>query len=271
MKEHDEHGKQQSSKCKTDEVLGVYSEVFSAKSSVEGGQDGGVATALLVSGLQRGAFDCAVVVQRKHGYLAEAVVVQSVDDVLKARGTKYLRVNTVFKLKELVEGGYRRIAVVGTPCQVRAARKLQSALLRSYPDLELTLIGLFCFEAFKYEKLKEETRRLLAVDLDAAEKTQIRRSKFVVRVDGKDNSVNVKELKAAVENACQRCSDFTAEYADISVGSVGSDEGYSTVIVRSPTGKKLVYNLDLSRGNIRNEEVVKVAVRKKKTRTEDLT
>ena len=264
MKEHDEHGKQQSLKCKMDEVLGVYSEVFSAKSSVEGGQDGGVATALLVSGLQRSAFDCAVVVQRKHGYLAEAVAAETVDDVLKARGTKYLRVNTVFKLKELVEGGYRRIAVVGTPCQVRAARKLQSALLRSYPDLELTLIGLFCFEAFKYEKLKEETRRLLAVDLDAAEKTQIRRSKIVVRVDGKDNSMSVKELKAAVENACHHCSDFTAEYADISVGSVGSDEGYSTVIVRSPMGQKLVGNLDLNRGNVRKEEIVRLAALKRK-------
>ncbi len=82
--------------------------------------------ALLAAGLERGLFDCAVVVQRGKGYRAEAVVAETVDGVLKARGTKYLRVNTAAKLRGLVEAGRRRVAVVGTPCQVRATRKLQS-------------------------------------------------------------------------------------------------------------------------------------------------
>lgn len=263
LNEHDEKIKQRFLKGTSDESIGVCSDVFSAKSSVEG-QDGGVVTALLVSGLQRGLFDCAVVVQRKTGYRAEAVVAETVDDVLKAKGTKYLRVNTASRLKGLVEGGRRRIAVVGTPCQVRAARKLQSVLLGRYKDLELTLIGVFCFEAFNYEKLKEATQRLLGVDLDAAERTQVRRGRFVVRVDGKDSAVSVKDLKAAVEEGCHRCLDFTAKYADVSVGSVGSDEGYSTVIVRSAVGQKLVENLDFDRGNVRKTEIIKLTVLKKK-------
>jgi coenzyme F420-reducing hydrogenase beta subunit len=245
------------------ENIDLYSEMFSAKTLIEG-QDGGVVTSMLVWGLQRGLFDCAVVVQRKQGYRAEAVVAEAVCDILEARGTTYLRVNTVSKLKSLVESGGRRIAMVGTPCQVQAARKMQSVLLKMYPDLELTLVGLFCLEAFNYEKLKGEVRRLLRVDLDAAEKTQIRNGKFTVWVGGKESSVSVKELNAAVEKGCSQCSDFTAIYADVSVGSVGSDEGYSTVVVRTPVGRKLLENLDLTRGAVRRKEVVRLAAFKKK-------
>jgi coenzyme F420-reducing hydrogenase beta subunit/Na+-translocating ferredoxin:NAD+ oxidoreductase RnfD subunit len=253
---------QQFLKGTADENIGVYSEMFSAKSSIEG-QDGGVATALLVSGMQKGLFDSALVVKRMDGYWAEAVVAENVDDILQAKGTKYIRVHFMSKLSDLVAKGKRKIAVVGTACQVRAARRVQQSILSEYPDLELTIIGLFCFEEFNYWKLKAETKRLLNVDLDRAEKTQIRKGKYIVRVDGKDNSVSVKELNAAVENGCLRCPDFTAVYSDISVGSVGSEDGYSTVIVRSDVGEKLLEKLDLTKAGVKKDEVTKLAIQKK--------
>jgi coenzyme F420-reducing hydrogenase beta subunit/Na+-translocating ferredoxin:NAD+ oxidoreductase RnfD subunit len=246
-----------------DENIGVYSDMFSAKSSISG-QDGGVASALLVSGMERGLFDSAIVVKRTSGYWAEAVVAENVDDLLQAKGTKYIRVHMMSKLLDLIAKGKRKIALVGTACQVRAARRVQQSLLGDYPDLELTIIGLFCFEEFNYYKLKEETNRLLGVDLDRAEKTQIRKGKYVVRVDGKENSVSVKELNNAVENGCLSCPDFAANYSDISVGSVGSDDGYSTVIVRSDVGEKLLQTLDLAKGKVNKEEVTKLAIQKKK-------
>jgi coenzyme F420-reducing hydrogenase beta subunit/Na+-translocating ferredoxin:NAD+ oxidoreductase RnfD subunit len=247
----------------TDEDIGVYSDIFSAKSSYQG-QDGGVATALLVSGMQKGLFDAAIVVRRVEGYKSTSFVAESVDDIVKAKGTKYMRVRMMSKLGELVAKGKRKIAVIGTPCQIRAARRIQQLLLEKYPDLELTMIGLFCFEEFDYNKLKEETKKLLKVDLDKAEKTQIHKGKFIVRIDGKESSVAVKELNNAVENGCLSCPDFPAKYADISVGSVGSEEGYSTVIVRSAVGEKLLEKLDLAKGKVKKEEIAKLAVQKKK-------
>jgi coenzyme F420-reducing hydrogenase beta subunit len=174
-----------------------------------------------------------------------------------------MRVSMMSKLGDLVAKGKRKIAIVGTACQVRAARRIQQSLLGKYSDLELTIIGLFCFEEFNYYKLKEETDRLLGVDLDRAEKTQIRKGKYIVRVDGKDNSVRVRELNNAVEKQCLSCDDFTAEYSDISVGAVGSDDGYSTVIVRSDVGEKLLKGLDLAKGEVKKEEVTKLAIQKK--------
>jgi coenzyme F420-reducing hydrogenase beta subunit len=71
-------------------------------------------------------------------------------------------------------------------------------------------------------------------------------------------------LNNAVEERCINCLDFTAKYSDISVGSVGSDEGYSTVIVRSDVGEKLLESLDLAKGKVKKEEVTKLAILKKK-------
>ncbi len=257
---------QQFLKGTKDENFGVYSEVFAAKSTVDG-QDGGVATALLVSGMQRGLFDVAIVVQRTDGYNSEAIIAENVDDIMKAKGTKYLRVKMMSKLGELINKGKKKIAVVGTACEVRAARKIQKILLKEFPDVEITIIGLFCFEAFDYEKLKEETKRLLGVDLDKAEKTQIHKGKYIVQVDGKEYSCKVRDLHKAVEKGCVYCDDFTAKLADISVGSVGSPDGYSTVIVRSDAGKKLLEKLDIAKGDVEIEEVTKLAIFKKKRAT----
>ncbi len=254
---------QQFLKGTADENLGVYMEMFSAKSSIDG-QDGGVATALLVSGMERGLFDAAIVVKRTDGYWAEAVIAENADEIMEAKGTKYLRVPLMSKLGDLIAKGKRKIAIVGMDCEVRAARRIQPILLRKYPDLELTIIGLFCYECFDYYNLKEETTRLLDVDLDSAEKTQIQKGKYIVLVDGKEYLTKVKELNNAVEERCLDCPDFTAKYSDISVGSVGSDEGYSTVIVRSDIGKKLFESLDLAKGKVDKEEVTKLAISKKK-------
>ena len=254
---------QQFLKGTKDENIGVYTDMFSAKSSYDG-QDGGVATALLVSGMQKGLFDAAIVVRRAEGYKAEAIIAENADDIIKARGTKYMRVRMMSKLGELVAKGKRKIAVVGTPCEVRAARRIQQTLLEGCPDLELTIIGLFCFEDFDYNKLKEETKRLLDVDLDKAQKTQISKGKFTVWIDGQERSVAVKELSNAVEKGCLSCPDFAAKYADISVGSVGSESGYSTVIVRSDVGEKLLEKLDLAKGAVKKDEIAKLAVLKKK-------
>jgi coenzyme F420 hydrogenase subunit beta len=85
-----------------------------------------------------------------------------------------------------------------------------------------------------------------------------------VQVDGKEYSCSVRDLNKAIEKGCAYCDDFTAKLADISVGSVGSPDGYSTVIVRSDAGKKLLEKLALTRGDINTEEVTKLSILKKK-------
>jgi coenzyme F420-reducing hydrogenase beta subunit len=249
-----------------DDLLGIHTEILGAKSSIDG-QDGGIATALLLSGFENGLFDAAIVVKRTVGYKAEAIIAETADEILNAKGTKYSRVKMMSKVGALVEKGKRKIAIVGTPCEIRTARKIQQQLLKKYPDLEITIVGLFCFEAFDYDRLKEETKRLMAVDLDKAEKTQIQKGKFIVQIGKLEYTAKVKEFNSAIQGGCAFCNDFVGRLSDVSVGSVGSDEGYSTVIVRSDKGKKLLQNVDFLKGDVNKEEVIKLAAFKKK-RTE---
>ena len=47
-------------------------------------------------------------------------------------------------------------------------------------------------------------------------------------------------MRDCMLEACEYCYDFAAEFADLSVGSIGSERGRSTVITRSDAGKELV-------------------------------
>ena len=250
-----------------DEFLGVYSEILAAKSPISG-QDGGMATTLLLSGFEKGLFDSAIVVKRTVGYKAEAFIVESAEEILSAKGTKYSRVKMMSKIGELVEEGKSKIAFVGTPCEIRTGRKIQQQLLSKYPDLKIIIVGLFCFEAFEYKKLKEATQQLLGVDLDKAEETRINKGNFIVNVDGTEFSAKVKDFHGAIQGGCLYCNDFTGRIADVSVGSVGSREGYSTVIVRSDVGKNLFLNVDCTTEGVNIEDVVKLAKLKKKRANE---
>jgi coenzyme F420-reducing hydrogenase beta subunit len=245
--------------------LGVYCDLFSAKSIIEG-QDGGVVSALLVKGFREGLFDTAVVVRRMQGYNAEAVVAENAEDALSAKGTKYLKVNVTKKLRELISQGKRRIAIVCTPCEAAVARRIQQTIDK---ECEITIIGLFCFESFNREKLIDEVKARLGVELGSAEKTQIRQGKFTATVNGKEASCRVRDLDGAVEKACHLCDDFTSRLADVSVGSVGSKQGYSTVIVRSNRGENLVQNLDAAKDTVDKQEIAKLAQFKKKRSKEN--
>jgi coenzyme F420-reducing hydrogenase beta subunit len=242
-----------------DEDLGVYCDLFSAKTSVAG-QDGGVVTSLLIKGFREGLFDAAIVVKRLEGYNAEAFVAENEADVLAAKGTSYLKINTTKKLRDLISQGKKRVAIVCSPCEAKAARKIQQKMGK---DCQITVIGLFCFEAFNSAKLKEATQKHLGIDIGKAEKTQVSQGKFTATVDGQQVSCKVKDLSGASEASCRFCDDFTSSLADVSVGSVGSPSGYSTVIVRSPTGARLVKGTELLKGTVEKQEIAKLAKYKK--------
>ena len=248
-----------------DEKLGVYSNLVAGKASREG-QDGGMVTALLIAGMKNNLFDAALVVRRVEGYKAEAVVVEDEAGIRDARGTKYLRVPMMSKLEAALKRGIKRIAVVGTPCEIKAVRKLrqQSDWEREYPGVEITLLGLFCLESFDYEGLKEDTKTRFGVDLDKADKTQISKGKYIVTTDGKDYSCDVRELDAVIREGCPYCDDFVSRLADISIGSVGSPDGCSTVIVRSKQGKKLLDATEFASAEVNKKEIEKLVKLKKR-------
>jgi coenzyme F420 hydrogenase subunit beta len=67
---------------------------------------------------------------------------------------------------------------------------------------------------------------------------------FNVYAGGKQLSFPITEVKSCVPRHCLVCEDFAGELADISVGSDGSPEGWSTVIIRTEEGETVFSGLE---------------------------
>ncbi len=52
--------------------------------------------------------------------------------------------------------------------------------------------------------------------------------------------IPLAELEDTIRPGCHVCTDFTALKADISAGSVGSPDGYTTLVVRTLVGQHLL-------------------------------
>jgi coenzyme F420 hydrogenase subunit beta len=64
----------------------------------------------------------------------------------------------------------------------------------------------------------------------------------------------VKELDPIAASSCAYCLDFTGKNSDISCGNIGSDEGWTTVIVRTKKGEE-AFQGALKAGLIEAEEL----------------
>ncbi|CAD7769303.1 MAG: hypothetical protein KIIPBIDF_00038 [Candidatus Methanoperedenaceae archaeon GB50] len=63
------------------------------------------------------------------------------------------------------------------------------------------------------------------------------------------------------------CTDFASEFADLSVGSVGSPDGWSTVVIRSEKGEQVMNGIieagKIEEGDVKIDMVKKIAKMKK--------
>jgi len=125
-------------------------------------------------------------------------------------------------------------------------------------------------ENFRYEALIQFLKPILVekgLTLAYITKTDISKGLFILRNPKEDVKIKVSELKAIVPESCKNCTDFASELADISVGSIGSPDGWSTVITRSNKGNELVKAMVdrgiLDKGMVELESIKKIAKEKK--------
>jgi len=244
-----------------DEALGISRKAASAQAVAAPGkkQDGGVVTALLVHALKTGIIDCAVVTDRDEEWRTVAKVVTTPEEVIAAAGTKYTISNSVFAIKDALERGCQKIGFVGTPCQIQALRKVQF-LEEPYEfgqEKIALLIGLFCMENFDYDTLMDGlVKGRFGLDPEDVARFEIQKGMFrVIDKEGKAHEVKIEETDPYTFKGCGPCFDFGSELADVSVGSVGSPAGWSTVLTRTDTGEKL-YNSALAAGAIQEKAIL---------------
>jgi coenzyme F420 hydrogenase subunit beta len=221
--------------------LGAVVESFAVRASakLDDVQDGGAVSALLIGLLAAGEIDGALVSKPSadpdEPWKGIATIATTAAEIRAASGSFY---NQTMALAELDLSRYTlpakpRIAVVGTPCEVQGLRAMQA---RRWPtgahrvDAVVLSIALMCTKNFDYEALTlQELRDKRGVDLDRVSKMDVIRGRMIVEYrDG--------ELAVALKG-CDECADFLGRSADISVGSVGSMDGWTSVLVRTERGR----------------------------------
>lgn len=229
-----------------------FEEYYSAKGDVDG-QDGGVVTTYLKYLIEEGKIDGAIVVGDTR-WKPISLVIKDKDALEHTSKSKY-SISPLTALKKAGELGLEKVAVVGLPCQIEGLRKYQYHGYLAKHDLELGdsgyppkipkieyLIGLFCTEKFKYETIKEivEKQDLKMGDI---KKFNVNNGKFIMETSNDKVEIPVKDIE--MFSGCKVCRDFSSDMADVSIGNVGSPEGYSTVIIRTKKGKDIKNAVDL--------------------------
>lgn len=230
--------------------LGTVREEYTARvtQDIPGVQDGGMVTALLVALLEAGEIDGAVVAREDAAETWKGVpyVATTAEEVRACGGSFY---NQTLALGHLDLKGYDlppnpRLVLVGTPCEVQGLRAMQARPWThwgtSQVDSVVLTIALLCTKSFNYEALMlRELRDQRGIDLDRVGRVDVIRGRLIVDdIEGRTIvDEPIRDFHGAALKGCDECADFLGYGADISVGSVGSADGYSTVLVRTRAGQ----------------------------------
>ncbi|MFB0500826.1 MAG: Coenzyme F420 hydrogenase/dehydrogenase, beta subunit C-terminal domain [Candidatus Hadarchaeaceae archaeon] len=230
------------------EVFGVYQQALSIEAKSPDikarAQDGGAVTALLASLLEDGFIDGAIVMGVGNLPWQPAPRVATIrKELIECAGTKYAMGPLFLGLRDAVDLHYcSRVAIVGTPCQITASRRMQLSELtnRRLGGTIVLHLGLFCERAFDYEKFfRGVIQKQLRTPLSEVVKFDIKRGRFITyRRHKPRRELALEAIERYVCSPCKVCMDFAAELADISVGSDGSPLGRSTMLIRTRTGSE---------------------------------
>lgn len=226
--------------------LGIYQNVLAARAGekvAEGTfQAGGCATALMIFALKTKHVD-AVALTDRMALIPEARLVTDWKAVAACATSKYMASPTLAAVNTAVREGYRRIGVVGTPCQMVAVAQMRSnPLAKKEHEVPIELaVGLFCNWSLDTRMLMDLLSETLAV-------SEIRRmdippppaNVMVLETDNGRKEVPLSDIKPLIPHTCFTCLDMTAELADVSLGMFEGRPGWNTLIIRSDNGAELI-------------------------------
>jgi len=205
-------------------------------------QSGGTVSALITFALKEGVIDAAVLTGRE-GLVPSPKLVTEPEEVLKCAGSKFMASPTLAGLNQGAKKGFRRMGVVGTPCQALSVTQMRNNPMNKddFVDPVELVVGLFCTWAV-------DTRGFLPLLSAYAEGTSIigidippPPSDIMVAHTAKTRfEIPLDMIRPLIPRACRICPDMTAEWADVSVGVLEGKPEWNTLIVRTEKGRQLV-------------------------------
>jgi len=226
--------------------FGVYRSMHAARmrAKVPDAQWSGIVTTLGARLLERGEVDAVITAATMPGtrFAPRPVLARTPEEVRASAGNKPCLSPNLALLDAVREAGVRRLAFIGTGCQVHMLRAVQAEL-----GLErLDVIGIPCSDNVTYPDLTfflEQVSR--SPDTIVHYEFMQDYSLHMRHEDGSEERLNyidfpMDKLEGIFPSACLSCFDYPNTLADITVGYMGARLGWQWVLVRNDRGQALL-------------------------------
>jgi len=235
----------------------------------EKGANGGFVTATLVSALETGFIDAALVVEKKSVYEGIPVLTSNPEVVKECAGS--LHGAPINLTKYVVDyGAKKRIGLPTKPCDARGI--IEQAKRRQVNLDNIFMIGLNCGGTLHPLRMREMAADFLGFDPDAVVKEEIKEGKICLM--SKEEGMGEKEKWMKIDaleqkgygrrDACKSCVTKIPTSADLACGNWGSNDTQKTFVeVLTEKGEAILKNA-IESGYVEIEEAPGEGIEKRK-------
>jgi coenzyme F420 hydrogenase subunit beta len=214
------------------------------KAPLEGAQWTGITTRIAERLLETKAVDAVLTMapDADDPWKPVPVLVTNAADLAKCRGMRMGYAPLLALLEPAIAQGFKRIAIIGIPCQIYALRRLE----RELGFEKLYVIGTPCSDNTTTENfhtfldlLDEKPETITYLEFRADYRVELRFN------DGRKREIPFLQLPISklprdfFPLTCRTCVDYTNVLADITVGYMGG-QGQQWLIVRNDRGAELL-------------------------------
>ena len=207
-------------------------------------------TALLTHLFDTGKIDGAIVARATGKFQRSPSLATTRDEIVESAGfyfdtshginqlnDRYLTYSSIEEFAPMMQKGLRRVALVGTPCQIQSVRRMEALEIIPSDSIKFCF-GLFCSGNFIFGAIqRKQLTDSHGINWEQVKKINIKETFRIHNNDGSLTEIPLADLDFMKRHACKFCMDYSSEYADISLGGIGAEEGWTTVITRTPLGR----------------------------------
>ncbi len=239
------HGRERATDHSDEVFFGPYLEMFRArlKTPLKGAQWTGIITRLCEVLLEQGVVEAVVTMgsDPNDRWKPMPVIVTRSQDMAQCRGMKMGYAPIIQYLEQAKDMGYKKVAMVGIPCQVYAARALE----KEFGFEKLLIIGSPCSDNTTTEHF-HQFLGLLSENPETISYLEFRADYHVEIRFENGQKQEIPFLKLPLSNlpadffptTCKTCVDYVNSLSDITVGYMAGT-GEQWIIVRNTKGKGL--------------------------------
>lgn len=217
---------------------------------IQSGAPNDIVRALLVAARSADLIDGVVMLDMDPWNVVPiARVATTVDEIVSGVGMQFLWAPVLSALNEAIfELGLSKLAIFGPPCAAQGARQLisvQNARLDPYRQAIRLLISPFCTGIYMPDlifDLLEKGKNIPRREIESLTTSPSDNAMKVTLWDETEHLIPLTEVEPFTRHGCSSCEDFLGNQADIAIGTVGAQEGSSTLILRTPTGETFLQN-----------------------------